>query len=162
MKPLPEKLEAIKNYPEPTTVKGLKSFLGAVSFLNRPTIPNFAVISAPLNRLLQEKKLRYDPLTFTKEASEAFANLKLALSNHATLAHPRSDAETVLVLGASDFGCGAAIMQKIANIWRPLAFFSKSFSPAQRKYSTFSRELLELYLAVKRFRHYFEAVLCGY
>jgi len=47
-------------------------------------------------------------------------------------------------------------MQKIGNIWRPLACFSKSFSPAQRKYSTFSRELLGLYLAVKHFRHYFE------
>jgi len=161
IKPPPEKLEAIKNYPEPTTVKGLKSFLGAVNFY-RTAIPNFAVIAAPLNKLLQGKKPRYAPLTFSKEASDAFTNLKLALCNHATLAHPRSDAETVLVSDASDFGCGAAIMQKIANIWRPLAFFSKSFSPAQRKYSTFSRELLELYLAVKRFRHYFEAVLCGY
>ena len=47
-------------------------------------------------------------------------------------------------------------MQKIGNVWRPLAFFSKSLSPAQRKYSTFSRELLGLYLAVKHFRHYFE------
>jgi len=32
IKPAPKKLEAIKNYPEPTTVKGLKSFLGAVDF----------------------------------------------------------------------------------------------------------------------------------
>ena len=38
----------------------------------------------------------------------------------------------------------------------PIAFFSKSFSPAQCKYSTFSRELLGLYLAVEHFRHYFE------
>jgi len=47
-------------------------------------------------------------------------------------------------------------MQKISYIWRPLAFFSKRFSPAQRKYSTFSRQLLGLYLAVKHFRHCFE------
>ena len=48
IKPPPEKLEAIKNYPEPTTVKGLKSFLSAVNFY-RPAIPNFAAIAAPLN-----------------------------------------------------------------------------------------------------------------
>jgi len=63
IKPPPEKLEAIKNYPEPTTVKGLKSFLGAVNF-HRPAIPNFAVIAAPLNKLLQGKKQRYVPLDF--------------------------------------------------------------------------------------------------
>ena len=155
IKPPPEKFEAIKNYPEPSTVKGFKSFLSAVNFYS-PAIPNFAVIAAPLKKLLQGKKPCYAPLNFSKEANDAFTNPKLALCNHATLAHPRSDAETVLVSNASDFGCGAAIMQKIGNIWRPLAFFSKSFSPAQRKYSTFYRELLGLYLAVKHFRHYFE------
>ena len=129
--------------------------LGCSQFY-RPAIPNFAVIAAPLNKLLQGKKPRYALLTFSKEASDAFTNLKLALCNHATLAHPRSDAETVFVSDASDFGCGAAIMQKDGNVWRPLAFFSKSFSPAQRKYSTFSRELLGLYLAVKHIRHYLE------
>jgi len=129
--------------------------LGAVNFYRR-VIPNFAVIAAPLNKLLQGKKQRYVPLTFSKEVSDAFTNLKLALCNHATLAHPLSDAETGLVSDASDFGCGAAIMQKIGNIWRLLAFFFKRFSPAQRKYSTFARELLGFYLAVKHFRHYFE------
>jgi len=112
-KPPPQKFEAIKNYPEPTTVKGLKSFLGAVNFCI-PAIPNFAVIDAPLNKLLQGKKQRYASLTFSKEASDALKNLKLAHCNLATLAHPRSDAETGLVSDASDFGCGAAIMQKMA------------------------------------------------
>jgi len=79
--------------------------LGAVNFY-RPAVPNFAVISAPLDKLLQGKKQHYAPLTFSKEASGAFTNLKLVLCNHAALAHPRSDAETVLVSDASDFGCG--------------------------------------------------------
>ena len=87
--------------------------MGAVNFCRR-AIPNFAVIDAPLNKLLQGKKQRYASLTFSKEASDALKNLKLAHCNHATLAHPRSDAETVLVSDASDFGCGAAIMQKMA------------------------------------------------
>ena len=91
IKPPPEIIEAIKNYPEPTAVKSLKSFLGAINVC-RPAIPNFAVIAAPLYKLLQRKQPRYAPLTFSKEVSDAFANLKLALCNHATLAHPRSDA----------------------------------------------------------------------
>jgi len=52
--------------------------------------------------------------------------------------------------------CGTSIMQHIDNAWHPIALFSKNFSPAQCKYSTFSREPLGLYLAVKHFRHYFE------
>jgi len=63
--------------------------LGAVNSY-RPAIPNFAVIDAPLNELMQGKKSRYAPLTFSKEASDAFTNLKLAFCSHATLAHPRS------------------------------------------------------------------------
>ena len=64
-KPPPEKFEAIKNYPEPATVKVLKSFLGAVNFY-RSAIPNFAVIDALLKKLLQGKKQRYASLTFAK------------------------------------------------------------------------------------------------
>jgi len=77
MKPPPEKLEAIKNYPEPTTVKGLKSFLVAVNFYT-PAIQNFVVIAASLNKLLQGKKHRFAPLTFSKEASDVFTNLLCA------------------------------------------------------------------------------------
>jgi len=154
----PPNLEAIKNYPKPTTVKGLKSFLGAVNFY-KAALPNLGTIAAPLHKLLQGKKPRFAPLVFSKEADVAFDNLKLAVSNHATLAHPRSDADTVLVSDASNFGCGASIMQRINNAWRPIAFFSKHFSPAQCKSSTFSREPLGLYLAVNHFRHYFEGNL---
>ena len=86
----------------------------------RAAIPNFATIAAPLHKLLQGKKPRFAPLVFSKEADVAFDNLKLALCSHATLAHPRSDADTVLVSDASNFDCGASIMQRIDNAWRPI------------------------------------------
>jgi len=59
----PENLEVIKNYPQPTTVKCLKSFLGGVNFY-RFTIPNFATIAPPLHKLLQGKKTRFASLVF--------------------------------------------------------------------------------------------------
>ena len=89
IRPPPEKFDAIKNYPKPTTVKGLKSFLGAVNFY-RAAIPNFATIGAPLHKLLQGKKPRFAPLVFNKEADVAFDNLKLALCNHARHFGPSS------------------------------------------------------------------------
>ena len=54
---------------------------------------------------------------------------------------------------ASDAGVGAVVEQECDSQCKPLAFFSAKLSPAQRIYSTFSRELLAIYLAVKNFKH---------
>ncbi|KFD62198.1 hypothetical protein M514_25588 [Trichuris suis] len=40
--------------------------------------------------------------------------------------------------------------------WRPLAFFSKKLQPSETTYSAYHKELLAIYLAVKRFRHHLE------
>ena len=42
--------------------------------------------------------------------------------------------------------------------WCPVAFFSRKLSNAERKYSTFDRELLAIFLAVKHFRHLIEGL----
>jgi cleavage and polyadenylation specificity factor subunit 1 len=51
---------------------------------------------------------------------------------------------------------GAVLQQHINNAWQPLAF-SKKLKPAQQKYSTYNREILAIYEAVKHFRHMLEA-----
>ena len=40
--------------------------------------------------------------------------------------------------------------------WKPVAFFSKTLSAAERKYSAFDHELLAIYLSIKHFRHFLE------
>ena len=39
---------------------------------------------------------------------------------------------------------------------RPISFFSKKFTDAEKKYSTFDRELLAVFLSIKHFRHVLE------
>ena len=51
---------------------------------------------------------------------------------------------------------GAALQQKINDAWKPLAFFSQNFSPAQTRYATFDKKLLVIYLAVSHFRYFIE------
>ncbi len=51
---------------------------------------------------------------------------------------------------------GAVHEQWVNGAWQPLAFFSRQLHPNARKYSTFDRELLGLYLAVRHFRHLLE------
>ena len=42
------------------------------------------------------------------------------------------------------------------GIWKPLAFFSRKFSSAQRAYSAYDRELTAVYEAVRHFKYFLE------
>jgi len=57
---------------------------------------------------------------------------------------------------ASDSAVGAVLQQLINSQWCPIAFFSKKLQPAETRYSTFDRELLAIYLAIKHFLHFIE------
>lgn len=72
------------------------------------------------------------------------------------LAFPSPEAPTRLVTDASDLGMGAALEQYLDGSWRPLAFFSRKFNPAQTKYSAYDRELTAIYESVKYFRYFLE------
>ena len=57
---------------------------------------------------------------------------------------------------ASDIAVGAVLQQLIVDQWQPIAYYSHKLSPAECQYSTYDRELLAVYLAIKHFRHYVE------
>jgi hypothetical protein len=69
------------------------------------------------------------------------------------LANPVPGAPISLAVDASNFAIGAMLQQQVNNTWQPLGFLTKSLTPAQRKYSAYNRELLAMYIAIKRFRH---------
>lgn len=73
------------------------------------------------------------------------------------LAHPDPSAPLVLLTDASNTCVGAALHQRTNGQLQPLAFFSKKLTTAQMKYSTYDRELLAIYLAIKYFRYLIEA-----
>lgn len=72
------------------------------------------------------------------------------------LTFPKSDVPLALMTDASNFSIGGVLQQFIGNSWKPLGFFSKHLSETQRRYSTYDRELLAIYLAMKYFRKMFE------
>lgn len=72
------------------------------------------------------------------------------------MAHPCERAETRLITDASDIGMGAALEQKINDDWKPLGFFSRKFTPTERRYSTYDRELTAIVEAIKHFRYSLE------
>jgi hypothetical protein len=73
--PLPGKVEAIRDFKRPQTVKGLRQFLGMVNFYRR-FIPGAASIHEPLNNLLQGNAKGRTPVTWNPAADAAFDQCK--------------------------------------------------------------------------------------
>ncbi|KAK7877067.1 hypothetical protein WMY93_032222 [Mugilogobius chulae] len=152
--PLPAKVEAVSLFPRPLSVKPLQEFLGMVNFYNR-FIPRAAHLMHPLYEALRGKK-RNQEIEWTLERVQAFEDAKKALANAALLAHPCPLAPVALTTDASDYAVGAVCEQWVNGAWQPLAFFSRKLRDAEKKYSTFDRELLALFLATRHFRFLLE------
>ncbi|BHF66484.1 hypothetical protein SprV_0200950100 [Sparganum proliferum] len=152
LRPLPSKVDAVRNFPPPTSKRQLQRFLGMVNFYRR-FLPNCADLMLPLTNMLSGPK---GPLELTGEALTAFDRIKNSLADATLLTHPAPEAQLSLMVDASTVAVGAVLQQHLAGSTQPLAFFSKKLLPAETRYSTFGRELLAIYLAVKHFRHFLE------
>ncbi|KRZ82122.1 Transposon Tf2-6 polyprotein [Trichinella sp. T8] len=154
IKPLAEKVEAIRRFRQPTTMHELRQFLGCVNFYRR-FIPRAATLLAPLEKLTSSHN-SHNKLKLSEDAVNAFDAVKEALANATLLSHPQEGAALSLVVDASDHAAGAALQQLHKGCWSPLAFFSRRFQPREMRYSAFGRELLAIYLAIRHFRHWLE------
>ncbi|GFN87763.1 hypothetical protein PoB_001426900 [Plakobranchus ocellatus] len=152
--PFPSKVKAITDFPKPSTVKGLQEFLGMVNFYHR-FIPHAASLLLPLHCALQ-KSHSQKGLSWTADMDMAFASCKEALAEATMLNHPKHGTHISLTTDASDQAIGDVLEQYVNGIWQPLAFFSKRLHPPEMRYSTFDRELLALYLAIRHFRFFLE------
>ncbi|BHF74694.1 hypothetical protein SprV_0501778100 [Sparganum proliferum] len=86
----------------------------------------------------------------------AFYKVKADLADATLLAHFSHDAPISLMVDASNVAVGAVLQQYLADRTQPLAFFSRKLSPNETRYSTFGREHLAVFLAVKHFQHFLE------
>lgn len=156
IRPLPEKVTAIKEFPLPETVRQLRRFLAMLNFYKR-FIKNASELQAALLvYIVGNKKNDQTPIIWNDLTKEAFANCKKSLADAALLAHPQENAELTLSVDASDTAVGAALNQVVENGTQPLSFFSKKLSPTETRYSTYDRELLAAYLAIRHFKHALE------
>jgi len=107
--PLPEKVEAIENFPKPTTIKQLRQFLEMINF-DRRFIPGAAKDQATLNDMLKGPKTKGKKIIkWTKEEETAFDMCRKSLERATELVHPDSMAELILTTDASDIAIGAVV-----------------------------------------------------
>nr|GFB15074.1 reverse transcriptase domain-containing protein [Tanacetum cinerariifolium] len=96
------KFEVISKLPHPTTVKGIRSFLGHAGFYHR-FIKDFSKISRPMTHLLEKNS----PFIFSNERIQAFQTLKDKLTEASILIAPNWDQPFELMCDANDFAVGA-------------------------------------------------------
>ena len=156
IRPLDEKVTAIRKFPQPRRQKELRRFLGMVNFYHR-FLPNCAEVVRPLSALLKgSKKGVSTMIDWTLKADAAFVAAKQMLADATTLSHPVPDAPLSLAVDASDVSIGGVLQQEVNGQIEPLAFFSRTLQPTQTRYSTFGRELFAMYSAIQQFRHLLE------
>lgn len=155
-KPPEERINVILSFPKPETITDLRRFLGMINYY-RKCIPNALELQAPLNAYLKDAK-RKDKrkVPWTPETELALENCKQSVATAARTAFLSSTASLSLTTDASDSAIGAALEQLENNIWKPVGFFSRKLSPTETKYSTYNRELLAIFAAIKFFRHILE------
>ena len=79
IQPLPDKVQVIHQYPQPTTQRKLREFLGLINFYHC-FIPNCADILRPLYTLLTTTKAK-QPLNWDDNTLKAFNDIKQAMAN---------------------------------------------------------------------------------
>ena len=147
----PAKVKSVADWPVPTTVKDIRSFLGLAGYYRR-FIPHFASYSAPLTELTKINV----PFEWTKRQQVAFDFLKSSLCNPPILSYPTDDGVYILDTDASNYGIGAVLsqLQGSSSEEKVIAYASKTLQPSQRAYCTTKKELYAMVYFVKHFRHY--------
>ena len=158
-----EKVEAVRNWPRPTSKKDLRGFLGLVGYYTT-FIYNAANVMKPLHNMTKENGVvpaTPEEWETVPDALAAFEGLKNRLCSAPVLVLPNYKAALagtqpfLVQTDASEAAMGAVLMQDQGKGWQPVSFASKTFSPAEINYSVTEKELLALVWATTdKFRHY--------
>ena len=148
----PGKIKAVTEWPQPTTVTEVRSFLGFVSYYRRFT-PNVSKVAKPLNKLLQnlegtpsqKKKFK---VHWGPEQQEAFETLQGLCTESPILAYADFKAPLILHTDASGDGLGAVLYQVQEGKQRVIAYVSRSLSRSERNYPVHKLEFLALKWAI--------------
>ncbi|GJY21098.1 reverse transcriptase domain-containing protein [Tanacetum coccineum] len=143
------KVDVISKLPHPTTVKGIRSFLGHAGFYRR-FIKDFSKISRPMTHLLEKNT----PFIFSEDCILAFQTLKKKLTEAPILIAPNWDQPFEIMCDASDYAIGAVLGQRIEKHFRPIHYASKTMTEAETNYTTTEKEMLAVVYAFEKFRSY--------
>ncbi|GBG73549.1 hypothetical protein CBR_g16892 [Chara braunii] len=143
------KIAAIQEWPQPQTVRDVRSFMGLASYY-RKFVRNFSAVVAPLTNLTKKDT----PFLWSLHCQLAFTRLKKALTHAPVLKSPDPTLPFILTTDASQYGIGAVLQQDDGNGLRPVEFMSKKIKTQKLQDSTYEKELYALVCALKHWKHF--------
>jgi len=149
VQPRAQKVQALLDFPAPTTRKQLQQFLGLGSYY-RKFVPHFAQILACLSDLLKKGT----KFVWTPQAERAFLDLKSRLATQLILHPPDFTKPFSLAVDASDVAVRAVLFQEVDGLEHPICYYSKKLDC----HSTVEKEALGVILAVRTFSVYFGSI----
>ncbi|GBN71374.1 Transposon Tf2-8 polyprotein [Araneus ventricosus] len=166
IEPLPDRVNCILEFPQPTTLTQLRRYLGIFNFYRR-CIPKAADILEPFVKFLEGHKNKKkhprsnahsstEQLQWSDAATLSFKASKEAIAKATLLRHPIPGAQLSLWVDASNVAVGGSLMQLSNNQWEPITFYSSKLNKSQKNWSTYDRELFANYSSVKKFRYMLE------
>ena len=147
----PKKVESIKQWPAPTNLKEMQSFLGLCNYYRR-FIEGYSKIAAPMTDLTHKDV----PFLWTSQAMTAFEELKHRMISAPVLCIPNPDLPFTVTTDASDFAVGAVLMQDQGQGPQPVAFTSRKMNSHERNYAAHEKETLAIMHALGKWRVYLE------
>ncbi len=143
--------QPILAFPAPSDVKLLQKFLGMLNFYRR-SLPGIAKVLKPLT----DSTSGTGQLSWTPDMQLAFDTAKSLLASAVRLLHPYPFAKLSLATEASDTHVGTVLPSKHRAVGSHWLSFPKKLSAMEMRYSTFDRELLAAFSAIKHFRFFLE------
>ena len=147
----PQKVEAVENWEQPTTVTEVRSFLGLAGYYRR-FIEGFLKIAGPLH-CLTRKGVKFE---WTDKCEESFQTLKEKLTSAPVLTLPEGNEGFEVHSDASYQGLGCVLMQHK----RVVAYTSRQLKKHELNYPTHDLELAAVIFTLKTWRHYLYEATC--
>ncbi|GBG79806.1 hypothetical protein CBR_g30069 [Chara braunii] len=149
IRPLADKIEALRVWPEPTNTTDVRSFMGLAGYYQRFII-GYSRIAAPMTRLQSPKV----PFVFDDDARRSFQALKTAMLMAPVLSIYDPTLPTRVTTGAFGYGIRAVLEQHDGDDWHPVEYFSHKVPPINSLDDARKEESLRFVMALKRWRHF--------
>jgi len=147
-----EKVKGVLEWPMPRGVKDVQKFLELANYYCR-FIEGFATVARPLHDLVKKDK-KWD---WTERQEKAFKELKERFTKEPVLAAPNIDKKMRMEVDVSDYATGGVLsMECEDNLWRPVAFLSKSLNETERNYEIHDKEMLVIIRGLETWKHLLE------
>ena len=145
----PLKLAGIRDWPVPTTVKQVCSFLGFRNFYCR-FISGFAHIAWPLHDLTRKSRI----WEWTTKCQVAFELLKEKFSTAPVLQMPNVSKPFTLETDASKWAVGACLMQKDENgQLHSCRYLSHALTTTERNWQIYDQELYAIIYTLEEWKY---------